>query len=1008
MRLQSSALRILPAMADPRATPAMQQYFRFKQKHPDCVLLFRIGDFYEMFDQDAVTVSRAIGLTLTQRTQGLPMCGVPYHQLDVYLRKLVAAGFRVAVCEQLIDADKAKGLVPRAVTRVITPGTLVDEPLLEADFAGTLAAIAFTGSGDDSSASVAIIDVSTGGFILCDATAASVRDELARRAVREVLYCDTAAGAAPPRVQQIVSALGISSTPRPPWQFGMYEALESLREHFGVRTLAGFGIRDDDPAVVPAGVILRYLKETQTIDEKEIARAPGVKLARASLAHLSPPKREDSSSYCVVDAVSLRALEIERTMRATGVAGGGGGGGGGSGGSGGIGGFSGGDRSLVGLFTGAAGLSKAVTRTAMGARLLREWLCRPLRDASAILARQRIVGLFKDERTLAERVGEVLAQVQDVPRIAGRLGLARATPRDLVALAKAVVLAAQIAERSDSCEALEGLRARLLVSLARTRAAADTILAACVEAPPNHLRDGGLVRDGYDAELDEARHLQKDAGAWLSAYQAELTTKYSLSSLKVGYNRVFGYYIELPAAQAKSAPAQLIRKQTLRGAERYTTPELREFEGKVLTAESRALERERTIFAELCTLAGAEVPAFAEIGITLAEYDALLGMGDKAFSRGWVCPEIVDAPVLRLHGARHPVLDEVLQTQFVPNDVELGSEQTSAGSAGARLAMITGPNMAGKSTYIRTAALLTLLAHAGSFVPADRATVGLTDRIFTRIGADDALHSGQSTFMVEMIETANILHHATARSLVVLDEIGRGTSTLDGLSLAWAIAEHLAGDVRTSEEESAVVSTGPRTLFATHYHELTDLEDRLPGRCKNLHVIVREWPPGDPNAQIVFLHRIEPGRTDQSYGVHVARLAGLPQSVITRAREVLGSLAVHHHVDAGGIEGSASGVVSEAAMEASGGKLRRASVGLDAGAIPAAKPSARNTARRGGKSGRDEGAQEGAQLGLFTEFVSHPAVDSLREMRLDHMTPIQAFDALRKLRELVDGVSGGS
>jgi len=964
-------------MGDPRATPAMQQYFRFKQRHPDCVLLFRVGDFYEMFDQDAVEVSRAIGLTLTQRTAGLPMCGVPHHQLDVYLRKLVAAGFRVAVCEQLIDADKAKGLVPRAVTRVITPGTIVDEPLLEADSTGTLGAIAFVGSGDDAPAAIAVVDVATGAFHVCmaqgDGQGQGIRDELARRGVRELLYCDLAAGNAPERLTRVTGALAISSTPRPPWQFGRDEALEALKEHYGVSTLAGFGIRDDDAVVMPAGAILRYLKETQSVDEAEVARAQSqqrVNIARASLSHLSPPKREEASACCVVDAVSLRALEIERTLRVTG----------GSDGRS--------DRSLLGLFTGAAGLSKGVTRTAMGARLLREWLCRPLRDLDGIRARQRVVGVFKDERMLAERVGATLAQVQDVARIAGRLGLARATPRDLVALGRAVKLSAELVEHSVGCEALEALSARLDAAAVATREIAEKILMACVDAPPNHCRDGGVVRDGYDAELDEARLLQRDAGAWLSQYQAQLISEHNLPSLKVGYNRVFGYYIELPAAQAKNAPATLERKQTLRTGERYTTPELREFETKVTTAESRALDRERAIFAELSAQAGAHVPTFARLGEALAEFDALLGLGDKAHARGWVKPEMVDAPVLTLHGARHPVLDEVLQGQFVPNDIELGElAGEEAREDAARFALITGPNMAGKSTYIRTAALLTLLAHAGSFVPADRATVGLTDRIFTRIGADDALHSGQSTFMVEMIETANILHHATPRSLVILDEIGRGTSTLDGLSLAWAIAEHLAC--------TGADAAGPRTLFATHYHELTDLEDRFPARVKNLNVLVREWPPGDPNAQIVFLHRIEPGRTDQSYGVHVARLAGLPSEVVGRAREVLVSLAVHHHVDAPSAKDGEAGSACDvgAVEQGSGGKRRgkRASVGIDAAAIPAAASTR---------------ARESGQMGLFTEYLAHPAIDSLRELRLDHMTPIQAFDALRQLHAMVEGKNG--
>jgi DNA mismatch repair protein MutS len=475
------------------------------------------------------------------------------------------------------------------------------------------------------------------------------------------------------------------------------------------------------------------------------------------------------------------------------------------------------------------------------------------------------------------------------------------------------------------------------------------ILAQCVEEPPAHMREGGVIRDGVDAALDEARLLQRDAGRWLGEYQKSLIERHNLPGLKVGYNRVFGYYIELPQAQARQAPAELQRKQTLRSAERFTTPELADFEHKVSTAEARALERERELLAALTERALSRLEEIGRYGAAVARLDALLGLADKAAARGWVRPTIVDEPVLMVHGGRHPVLEEVLEGRFVANDVELGDLRGAgeAGPAAAPLALITGPNMAGKSTYIRQVALIALLAHTGSFVPADRATVGVVDRIFTRIGADDALHAGQSTFMVEMIETANILNHATARSLVVLDEVGRGTSTLDGLSLAWAIVEHLAAG-----------EGGPRALFATHYHELTDLEERFPGRIRNLHVAVREWPGGGEHAEIVFLHRILPGRTDQSYGLHVARLAGIPAGVVARAREVLASLAVHHG------------------------------------------PGAR--AARPAKAAPQEG-----QMALFTEYVSHPAVEAIRELKLDAMTPMQAFDALRRLKEGVDAGPGG-
>jgi len=920
-------------MPDPRETPAMQQYYRFKKRHPGCVLLFRIGDFYEMFDDDAVAVSKAIGLTLTQRTEGVPMAGLPFHQLEGYLKKLISAGFRVAVAEQLIEASQAKGVVPRAVTRVLTPGTLVDETLIDAEAPGALGAVCFTGTGEESGASLAVVEVSTGDFVVLTCDAGGIVDELARRGVRELLYCDSGEGSPPARVQRVLDALRLPGTARPAWNFRPLEAIEVLREHFGVKTLAGFGLADDAPEAIPAGVILRYLRETQTLNEEDTRGVVGVQGARPmgpTLKHLRPPRREHPEAYCTVDAVSLRSLEVERTLRAG----------------------EGAEGSLLSIFLGSG--RRACCRTAMGRRLLRDWLCRPLRSRAAIEARQSAVATFVESRTLGAEVGQRLEGVQDTPRIAARLAMARVTPRDLVGLARSISRAAPLCEALAGSPAFTGVRDVLSGSAGTLDGLANAILGACVDEPPPHLREGGVIREGVDAALDEARLLQRDAGAWLAQYQQTLSSKYALPSLKVGFNRVFGYYIELPAAQARQAPDELKRTQTLRNAERYTTPELREFEQKVTTAEARALEREKELFAALCERAHANLDAIDTFGRAVAEIDAWLAFADKAVQRSWTRPMFVDEPVLMIHAGRHPVLDESLAGNFVPNDVELGdlapalSTPDGAGrdADGVRdasaythpgLALITGPNMAGKSTFIRQTALLCLLAHAGSFIPADRAVIGVIDRIFTRIGADDALHAGQSTFMVEMIETANILNHATPRSLVVLDEVGRGTSTLDGLSLAWGIVEHLAG--------------GPRTLFATHYHELTDLEERLPGRVKNLHVAVREWPSGGEHAEIVFLHRILPGRTDQSYGLHVARLAGMPASVVARGREVLASLAVHH-------------------------------AGPQAPKVP------------------DRATPPDGQFSLFTEYLPHPAVEALREVKIDHLTPLQAFDTLRSLTSL--------
>ncbi len=942
----------MPPTIDPKAprdTPAMQQYYRFKKRHPDCVLLFRIGDFYELFDEDAMAVSKAIGLTLTQRTAGVPMCGMPYHQLDTYLKKLIAHGFRVAVCEQLQEASAAKGLVPRAVTRVLTPGTLVDEALLEVQAPTTLGTIVFTGEGDDSPASLAVIEVATGQFTIVDCTPHTICDELVRRGVKELLYA--AADIRPaPRVQKVLDTLGLSGTPRPAWQFRPSEALESLTSHFEVSTVAGFGLATDDPALPAAGAAVRYLRETQTLSDDDVRAAAGLIPTRATLRHLRPPRRERTDDACVIDAVSLRALEIERTIRGAGPAS-----------AGGL------EGSLLGVFLTAASGPRSVVRTAMGKRLLRDWLCRPLCSVDAIEARQNAVSVLVEDRRLGAQLGETLDAVQDIARIAGRIALARASPRDVVGLARSLSLGAALAEAIGGAAALAPLEQRLRAAHAEVAPVAEAILRACVDEPPTQLRDGGVIRDGFDADLDETRLLQRDSTAWLMQYQAELVARHRLPGLKVGFNKVFGFYIELPAAQARSAPPELVRKQTLRNAERFTTPELREHESKVTTAEARALDRERELFAALCEQAAGVLAPIAAFSEAVAELDVLLGFADKAQRRGWTRPVVVEGASLQVHAGRHPVLDESLAGDFVPNDVELGSRKgfahpsdagRGADAGSPSLALITGPNMAGKSTYIRQTALLTLLSHTGSFIPADRATIGLVDRIFTRIGSDDALHAGQSTFMVEMIETANILNHATPRSLVVLDEIGRGTSTLDGLSLAWAIVEHLAGG-------GSGTQAGPRTLFATHYHELTDLEERLPGRVTNLHVAVREWPGGDEHAQIVFLHRILPGRTDQSYGLHVARLAGIPGSVVTRGREVLATLAVHH---------------------AAGGSSK-----------PAPLPEPKAPVKR--TQARASGA-ESDPFPLFTKYVTHPAVEALREVKLDGLSADKALEVLRDLKAI--------
>ncbi|MGP1345464.1 MAG: DNA mismatch repair protein MutS [Phycisphaerales bacterium] len=967
----------MPAGKD---TPAMRQYRQFKERYPDCILFFRMGDFYELFHDDAITAHKALGITLTQRTEGVPMAGVPYHSVDGYLRKMIQHGFRVAICEQVQDPKEAKGVVARAVTRVLTPGTLIDESLLDPEAPNHLAAIAFIDPEDapNPRAAVGAVELSTGEFevaIVPAPPSSGALDWLARRSVRELLVCATADDDAPPRARHIAQALAISPTPRPAWHFRRDESLDILREHFKVAGPEGFGFDRDDPAIIAIGVLIRYLRETQAMSPEDIS-ALGAhaessedlrRLAERSLAHLRPPRRDEHSTHLIIDAVSLRALEIERTVRSQSAEG-----------------------SLLSIFS-ARGDAPA---TPMGRRLLRDWLTRPLADRDAIESRQAAVAALHSDTKLAAQLHETLSDIQDVPRMIARVALGRAAPRDLVAIGKSVARVAALAELLTGTPAL-AQHARALESLRESlQPLAETIARTCIDDPPAHLREGGLIRTGIDPELDEARTLERDSQSWLAGYQTQLIKEHDLPSLKVGYTKVFGYYIELPAAQARRAPSIFTRKQTLKNAERYITPELKTFEDKVLSATDRAIAREQQIFTELCRAAAAATDQALRFAAIVAETDALACFARRAVRMGWTRPDIVEQPILRITEGRHPVLEELLADRFVANDVTLGIHDDPATTtttndnnnngtprshahhndhnhdSTANLALITGPNMSGKSTFIRQVALITLLAHAGSFVPAAHATIGLTDRIFTRIGADDALHAGQSTFMVEMIETANILHHATSKSLIVLDEIGRGTSTLDGLSLAWAIVETLAtppqsqtnppDDPHTPDPPHRT-NAAPRTLFATHYHELTTLAERLPGRIRNLHVQVREW-----GEEIVFLHRILPGAASRSYGIQVARLAGLPRPVVQRADELLKTLSV------------------------SEGQLAQAA------AATKATPPSRH---------RDHPTADDPQLTLFTRFVPHPAIEEIKSLQLDRMSPMDAFDALRAIMKSVEDQS---
>ena len=875
---------------DPRDTPAMRQYRAFKTQHPDCVLFFRMGDFYEMFDDDAVVAHRTLGITLTERSKGLPMAGVPYHAVDGYLRRMMAAGHRVAVCEQVQDPAEAKGVVDRAVSRVLTPGTLVDDDLLDAGASNLVAAIDF--DERNNAAHLAWAELSTGRFEVVTVALPDACDVLARIGPSELLVAD-ALHDDHPELDRVRRYAACTVAPRPAWTFHVADGADRLREQFGTASLQGWGLADDDPVTGAAGALLAFLLDTQ----------PGTGTG-PPLPHLQPPRRRDDGDRMGIDASTLRSLEIERTLRTGGV-----------------------DGSLLAHMAGCV--------TPMGRRTLREWLCFPLRNRAAIESRHDQVAAFVADEGVRHDLREALRGMQDVARIGARAAMGRCTPRDVVALGRSIGTLPQLLERLDMVPPAHPMRDAIASLHEDLREVGDAIRTRCRDEAPTHLRDGGLFRDGVDPVLDECRGLQRNGADWLTDYQARLVQDTGIPSLKVGYNRVFGYYIEVTHVHVAAIPPHFVRKQTLKNAERYITDELKTYETKVMSADVRAVAREQSMFAALITEITDSVGALTSLATCIASLDVLLCFADLAARRNWTRPDMTDGIDLEITAGRHPVLDVLLGGDFVPNDCHMRSATASDTSPPpSSLLLITGPNMAGKSTWIRQVALITIMAQAGSFVPAEAAVLGVVDQVFARIGASDELHAGMSTFMVEMTETANILHNATPSSLVILDEIGRGTSTLDGLSLAWAITEALA-DRRC------------RTLFATHYHELTDLADRIEA-VGNRHVAVQEWKD-----RVVFLHRIEPGRTDRSYGVHVGRLAGLPESVVRRAKAILDTLEVRHGVDD----------------------------------VPP----------------RPQSADNAGQLGLFTEYVEHPALAKLRSMRLDDMTPLQAFDALRGI---VDDLHG--
>ncbi len=822
-----------PAVAPAQATPAMRQYFDAKRQYPGAIVFFRMGDFYEMFYEDALVAARALELTLTSRSKdasggSIPMCGVPYHAVDGYLAKMVKKGFRVAICDQVEDPKKAKGLVRREVVRVVSPGTLTDAAYLDAREPAFLMAIApelasrrAAGAQDDrtlQAVGVALIDLSTGEFLAAeysgDVGLQALSDEMAVLRPRElVVPAEFALSAFLPAI----AALGIPTTPVDAWGFEPEAARSCLLEQFRTKSLDGFGLEQRPLAVRAGGALVRYLRDTQ----------------KADLAHVRTASFRQMSDTLLVDPVTLRHLEVVES--ATG---------------------------------GRAGsLLDEIDRTvtAMGGRLLRHWLLRPLLSLERVRDRLDAVEDFAFKTTERGRFRDTLKSVQDLERLVARTALGSAGPRDLVALKQSLGAIPRLRMiQGDMQSPLVRSLAAELDDVPEVRAAIE---AALTDEPPALARDGGFVRDGFDPALDELRHISRSGKQIIAQMEEQERARTGIASLKVRFNRVFGYYIEVSKSNLHAVPPDYHRKQTIVGGERYITPALKEHEEKVLGADERILAREVEIFESLRAEVAAHAPRIQDSARALAALDVLAALAETATVSNYTKPHVHEGDEIQIVEGRHPVVERRSADAFVPNDTLLNG-------AAHQLVILTGPNMGGKSTYLRQVALISLLAQAGSFVPARQAKLALVDRIFTRVGASDNIARGQSTFMVEMQETANILHSATSRSLVILDEIGRGTATFDGLSIAWAVAEHLATGPRCR----------PKTIFATHYHELTDLADGIPG-VVNFHVDAREW-----RDDIIFLRKVVAGRSDRSYGIQVARLAGLPPTVVARAREILGAL----------------------------------------------------------------------------------------------------------------------
>ena len=882
-------------------TPLMKQYREIKRQHLDAILLFRMGDFYEMFDQDAVTASKVLEITLTARNKSkgieTPLCGFPYHAVEGYIAKLIRRGFKVAVCEQVEDPKLAKGIVKREVIRVVTPGTVLDSNLLDAKDNNYLASLypAKDGYG------LSFLDISTGDFFMAEIAGgdnlAELDTLLARFTPREIVL--PREYAPDPGLSSLLRQYTQAINSCDDWTFDITTALRTLLDHFKVASLEGFGCSAMKYGISAAGAALRYIEETQ----------------KTGLANVRRIKPFLVREHLVLDASCQRNLELVKNIY---------------------------DGSSKGTLLAALDF----TVTAMGGRKLREWLLNPLMSAADIEHRLDAVEEIKDDHQLRSSLMTALGAVYDLERLISRVSLGAANARDLLALKQSFIALPRLHELLVRCNA------RLIYDMAQEwddlEEVHQLIESAISDDPPYSLREGKLIKKGHNAGLDELRSISSEGKGWIAGIELRERERTGINSLKVSYNRVFGYYIEVTKTNLANVPQDFIRKQTLANAERFITPELKEYEDKVLGAEEKILDLEYRLFQQVRESVAASTVRIQDMAGKLAVLDSLASLAEAAAKNNYSRPMILEGDTLRITEGRHPVVEQsVLEERFIPNDTLLDCEEN-------QLVILTGPNMAGKSTYMRQVAMITIMAQMGSFVPAREAQVGIVDRVFTRIGASDFITRGQSTFMVEMNETANILNNATDRSLIILDEIGRGTSTFDGISIAWAVAEYIHTRIRA------------RTLFATHYHELTELALTM-DRVKNYTVAIKEW-----NDQIIFLRRVVEGGADKSYGIQVARLAGLPPAVIQRAREVLANLEKAEFNDQGD---------PVAATHGGGSKNGNGKKGI--------------TGRQ-----RDDSETSAPQLGLFASEAGL-LFKELQDLNLDTMTPLDAMNTLHELKKKV-------